>query len=162
MAAPDACSARERTSRGGQRQMRIEIITLVAVRRKLNPRTCSDRHEHLTKTVSCRPKSTLHPERLINGGEWRPLRNRRLTGHKHRPLDRIPPDLPVRAVTALFTLVNAPDANTTCHLFLPLRLLTRSSIHCRMRSAICRLFLSCMIMWLLPRMPRSGGLSICA
>ena len=39
---------------------------------------------------------------------------------------------------------------------------TRSSIHRRIRSAICRLFLSCMIMWLLPRMPLSGGLSIWA
>ena len=48
------------------------------------------------------------------------------------------------------------------HFFAPLGLLTRSSIHLRMRSAICRLFLSCMIMWLLPRMPRSGGASISA
>jgi hypothetical protein len=36
------------------------------------------------------------------------------------------------------------------------------SIHCRIRSAIWRLFRSCMIMWLFPRMPRSGGYSISA
>src|SRR5436190_7150868 len=37
-------------------------------------------------------------------------------------------------------------------------LLTRSSIHFRIRSAICWLFLSCMIMWLLPLTPVSAGL----
>jgi hypothetical protein len=45
------------------------------------------------------------------------------------------------------------------HLLAAARLLTDSSIHFRIRSAICRWFLSCMIMWLLPRMQRVGYLS---
>jgi hypothetical protein len=48
------------------------------------------------------------------------------------------------------------------HFTAPLRLRGCSSIHFRIRSAICRLFLSCIIMWLLPRIPRSGGASMSA
>src|SRR5687768_5520849 len=49
------------------------------------------------------------------------------------------------------------------HLFAGVCLPARSSIHFRIRSATWRLFLSCMIMWLLPRRTaRSGGANMSA
>ena len=53
-------------------------------------------------------------------------------------------------------------ACSVLHFLTPAGLLTRSSIHFRIRSATCRWFLSCMIMWLLPRVPISVGLIIWA
>ena len=107
-----------------------------------------------TRTVSDKGKVlTVTTKGTIDGTDTRAFR---FTIDNH---DRNAVGYRCRSVRAH---AGAVTGRIACHLFPLLRLLTRSSIHCRMRSAICRLFLSCMIMWLLPRMPRSGGLSICA